>query len=163
MSGLSLRDPEVLGAIALAMLCAGGAVAWLATRKHPSEEELERERRAELVLTGRIIDGTVIDISELSPQECGQPNGLHMILYQYEIGGVVYECSQDVTTLGEHFKLEETQLGIPCSVRYDTHRPENSIVVAEGWIGLRDTMHFVPAPPRRRPNPSKPRTWTPIG
>ncbi|MBT9331153.1 hypothetical protein [Paracidobacterium acidisoli] len=162
MSGFSLRDPEVIGAMALAVLCAGGVAALFALRKRPSLEELERQRRADLVLSGRIIDGTVIDISEMGPGENGQPDGMQLILYKYEIGGVEYECSQDVTALRDQINLKETQLGIPCSVRYDVHRPENSIVVAEGWSGLRDTMHYVPPPPpRRRSNPGKPRTWNP--
>jgi hypothetical protein len=163
MSGLSLRDPEVLGTLALAAVCAGALAAYFSLRKRPSAEELERERRAELVLSGRISDGTVIDISEVAPGEDGQPNGLQLILYKYAIGGVEYECSQDVTSLGEYLKLHETQVGIPCSVRYEVRKPENSIVVAEGWSGLRNTMHYVPPPlPRRRQNPGKPRTSTPV-
>lgn len=160
MSGLSLRDPEVVGTLALALLCAGGAVAYLALRKKPTPEEIERERRAELVLSGRIIDGTVIDISEVSPQESGQPNTLRLILYKYAIGGVEYECSQDVSALSDQFNLHEVPVGIPCSVRYDTHRPENSIVIAESWSGLRDTMHYVPQPSRRKTNPKSRSTST---
>jgi hypothetical protein len=163
MSGLSLRDPEVLGTLALAAVCAGGLAAYYALRKRPSPEELERLRRMELVQSGRISDGTVIDISEVDPQESGLPGGMQLILYKYEIGGVEYECSQDVTSLGEYLKLHETQLGIPCSVRYDVHKPENSIVVAEGWSGLRNTMHYVPPPPpRRRFAAGKSRTSPPL-
>lgn len=153
MNGLSLRDPQVLGAIAAAGLCVGGVVAYFALRKRPSEEEVERERREELVKSGRIIDGTVIDISDLNPEECGRPDGMRLILYKYEIAGVVYECSQDVTLLGDFVDIYDCRLGFPCSVRYDPHRPVNSILIAENWSGLRNTANSVPI---RRP-PRKPR------
>jgi hypothetical protein len=157
MNGLSLRDPQVLGAIAAAGLCVGGVVAYFALRKRPSEEEVERQRREDLVKSGRIIDGTVIDISDLSPQESGRPNGMRLILYKYEIAGVVYECSQDVTLLGDFVDIYDCRLGFPCSVRYDSHRPVNSILIAENWSGLRNTANSVPI---RRP-PRKPRVPAP--
>ena len=50
-----------------------------------------------LVRQGRIIDATVIDISDLDAEESCRPKGMQLILYKYEIAGVVYECSQDVT------------------------------------------------------------------
>jgi len=153
MSDFSLLDPEVWGAIAAVGLCVGGVVAYMATRKRPTDEELEVLRRQELVQSGRIIDGTVIDISDLGPHECGRPNGLQLILYKYAIAGVGYECSQDVTNLREHVNIYDCRLGFPCSVRYDPHRPINSIVVAENWSGLRDTANSIPI----RRTPRKPR------
>ncbi|MBW4028396.1 hypothetical protein [Acidipila rosea] len=153
MTGLSLRDPQLLGTLLAAGLCIGGIAAYVALRKAPDEAELERQRRMELVQGGRIIDGTVIDISDLDEQESGRAGGLQLILYQYEIAGVVYECSQDVTSLKEHLDIHQCRIGFPASVRYDTHRPENSIIVAEGWSGLRDTANSVPI----RRTPRRPR------
>jgi hypothetical protein len=153
MNGLSLRDPQLLGAIAAVGLCVGGVVAYLRLRKRPSEEELEKLRRDQLVQFGRIIDGTVIDISDLGPHECGRSDGLRLILYKYEISGVVYECSQDVTLLQDCVNIYDCRLGFPCSVRYDPHRPVNSIIVAETWSGLRDTANSVPI--RRMPRKSR--------
>jgi hypothetical protein len=144
MNGLSLRDPQVIGTLAAAGLCLGGVAVYLATRKKPSAEEIERQRRAYLVQTGRIIDGTLLDISELDSSESGRPAGMQLLLYKYEIGGVVYECSQDVTPLCDLVNLHDCRLGFPCSVRYDTHKPENSIIVAETWSGLRCTANSVP-------------------
>jgi len=144
MSDFSLRDPATLGAIAAIALCAGGVFAFRALRKKPSEEELELLRRQMLVQSGRILDGTIIDISDVGPHECGRPNGMQLILYKYEIAGVVYECSQDVTNLREYVNIYDLRLSFPCSVRYDPHRPINSIVVAENWSGLRDTANSVP-------------------
>jgi hypothetical protein len=153
MSDFSLRDPEVWGAIAAAGLCIGGVVTYMARRKRPTDEELELLRRQELVQSGRIIDGTVIDISDLDPHESGRPNGLQLILYKYAIAGVCYECSQDVTNLRAYVNIYDCHLGFPCSVRYDPHRPINSIVVAENWSGLRDTANSIPI----RIVPRKPR------
>ncbi|HLH33401.1 MAG TPA: DUF3592 domain-containing protein [Alloacidobacterium sp.] len=137
MNGLSLRDPQVIGTLAAAGLCLGGVAVYFALRKKPTAEEIERQRRQYLVQTGRIIDGTLLDISEVDAAESGRPAGLQLILYKYEIGGVVYECSQDVTALRDLVNIHECRLGFPCSVRYDTHKPENSIIIAETWSGLR--------------------------
>ena len=68
-----------------------------------------------------------------------------MLLYQYEISGVNYECSQDVTLLGEVVDPRTVKVGMPCSIRYQPGIPENSILVAERWSGLRDGV------PVRRP------------
>ncbi|MGB0124352.1 MAG: hypothetical protein WBP63_13010 [Silvibacterium sp.] len=157
MNGLSLRDPQVLGLLAAAGLCIGGVVAWSAMRKRPTEEELERQRRQQLVKAGRIIDGTLLDISDVDPSESGRAGAMQLILYKYEIAGVVYECSQDVTQLREYVNIHDCRLSFPCSVRYDPHRPTNSIIVAENWSGLRDTANSVPV----RAMPRKPRTAAP--
>ena len=144
MSGIPLRDHQVLATIAAGVACLGGVAWFMATRKRTSEEELERTRRQDLVLGGRIIDGTVIDIAELDAYEAGRPEGMQLILYKYEISGVSYECSQDITNLKDLIAIADIRVGFPCSVRYDTRQPENSIVIAENWIGLRDTANSVP-------------------
>lgn len=148
MLSSSLRDPHVIGTVAAVAVCIGGAVTYLVLRRRPTAEEIERERRAELVRGGRIIDGTILDISEFedSPAE-ERPAGIHFLLYKYEIGGVEYESSQDVSALRDLVNPAELRLGFPCSVRYDIHRPENSIVVAENWSGLRNTAQSVPTRP----------------
>jgi hypothetical protein len=160
MFGLSLRDPHVYGSIAAAVVCIGALTTWLVLRRRPSAEEIERERRAQLVRTGRIMDGTILDITELeTPGEPDHPREIRFILYKYEIGGVVYECSQEVTALRDFVNPAELRLSFPCSVRYDIHRPENSIVVAENWSGLRTTADSVPArpmPKQRKPQASAP-------
>jgi hypothetical protein len=156
MVSLSLRDPQVLGTLAASVLGVGGVAAWLALRRRPSPEEIERERRAELVRSGRIIDGTILDFSEMESGEPGAAQEIRFILYKYEIGGVAYECSQEVTALGHYVKPEDLRLSFPCSVRYDIRRPENSIVLAENWSGLRQTARSVPT--RKMTPPKKPRS-----
>jgi hypothetical protein len=111
-----------------------GAYALL-RRKPKSPEEIERERRAWLETTGRITDGTVIDVQELAPT-----NGHHpavMLIYKYDVAGVSYECSQDVTYLRHWINLHSCRLGLHTSVKYDPQNPGNSLVVSENWMGLR--------------------------
>ncbi len=119
----------VLGALGLAVL--GYA---LLRRKPTSPDEVERKRRVWLTAIGRITDGTVIDVQELPP---GARRAATMLIYQYDVAGVSYEASQDVTYLRQWINLHSCRLGVPTSVRYDPHNPGNSLVVAEGWIGLR--------------------------
>ena len=79
------------------VVCAGGLAFGgyaLLRRKPKTAEELERERRMWLSTVGRITDGTVIDVQELSDQ--GQHDAT-MLIYQYDVAGVSYEASQDVT------------------------------------------------------------------
>jgi hypothetical protein len=115
--------------------------AWLMMRKRPTPEELEKARRAFLVESGRIVDGMLLDSYQV-PAEDGRP--LTMLLFSYSIGGVNYECSQDVTLLNAHVDAAKVRAGFPCSVRYQPGNPQNSIVVAEGWSGLREGLPQLP-------------------
>jgi hypothetical protein len=139
--GVSMNS---FGMVAAVGVCLGGAAAYALLRRRQSPDELERQRRDLLVQQGRIIDATVIDISDLTAEESGRPNGMQLILYKYEAAGVVYECSQDVTMLRHLVNIYDCRLGFPASVRYDPHNPGNSLIVAETWSGLRDTANSVP-------------------
>lgn len=118
-----------LGALGLAALSYA-----LLRRKPASPDELERKRRVWLTEVGRITDGTVIDVQELAS---GSQRPATMLIYQYDVAGVSYEASQDVTYLRQWINLHSCRLGVPSSVKYDPHNPGNSMVVSEGWIGLR--------------------------
>ncbi len=152
------RDPQIFVTLAAVGICAGSFATYALLRRRQSPDELERARREMLVRQGRIIDGTVIDISDLSAEESGRSNGLKLILYQYDIAGVVYECSQDVTMLGHLVNIYDCRLGFPASVRYDPHNPGNSLIVAETWSGLRQTANSVPVSSRLSPQASAPVT-----
>lgn len=121
---------------ALAVCAAGLAFGGYALLrpKPKTAEELEHERRTWLNTVGRITDGTVIDVQELSDH--GQRDAT-MLIYQYDVAGVSYEASQDVTYLRQWINLHSCRLGLPTSVKYDSRNPGNSMVIAEGWIGLR--------------------------
>ena len=110
-------------------------VALVARRSRKSPDQKERERRARISVGGRITDGTVIDVHEEERTE-DRPEA-QLIVYQYGVAGVSYECSQDVTWLRHLVDLHSCRLGVPASVKYDPQNPGNSIVVAENWSGLR--------------------------
>jgi len=119
------------------LIVGGGAAVltsyFLFRPKRKTADDLERERRQMLNDIGRITDGTVIDVQEI--ETANRP--ATMLIYHYDVAGVSYECSQDVTYLRQRINLHSCRTGVPTSVRYDPHNPGNSIVVAENWIGLR--------------------------
>lgn len=102
-------------------------------RRRKTPDDLERERREFLNRIGRITDGNVLDVQEVTKDD----KSLQLIIYQYEIAGVEYNCSQDVTLLRHWVNLHSCRLGLPTSVKYDPQNPGNSIIISENWIGLR--------------------------
>ena len=119
-----------------------GAVGlWLLLRKRPTAEELELARRRFLVQSGRIVDGMLLDVCEVDGED---GRILTMLLFSYRIGGVDYQCSQDISTMSEAVDPTKVQVGFPCSVRYQPGNPQNSIVVAEEWSGLRVGLPALP-------------------
>ena len=142
-----LRSPRVLTGIAAGAVTVIGIVAYVMTRRKPTAEELERERRELLARSGRITDGTIMDtmiteartaavsVPEMSSQADTTAATPQIIVYNYRIAGVTYECAQDVTALAEYVHGIRTDL--PVQVRYLPQNPANSIIVAESWSGLR--------------------------
>ncbi len=116
--------------------CAAALAAYaLMRRRKKTPEDLERDRRTWLDGIGRITDGVVIDVQEMPPS-----NGHHaavLLIYKYDVAGVSYECSQDVTYLRHWINLHSCRLGLHTSVKYDPQNPGNSLVVSESWMGLR--------------------------
>jgi hypothetical protein len=109
--------------------------AYLVLRRRPkSAKEIERQRREWLDHVGRITDGTVIDVQEVRTDGLGPAT---MLIFQYDVAGVSYEASQDVTHLRQWINIHSCRLGLPTSVRYDPQNPGNSLVVSERWMGLR--------------------------
>ena len=105
------------------------------TRRHrKTPEQRERERRSRISETGRITDGTVIDVSHLDLNGSGE---MQLLIYQYDVAGVSYEASQDITHLRHMVDLHSCRIGLPASIKYDPTNPCNSIVVAETWTGIR--------------------------
>jgi len=119
----------------------GAAGAWMFLRKRPSAEEQEVARRQLLTQAGRLVDGTLLDVCEI-PAEDGRT--LTMLLYGYRIGGVDYECTQDVSTILNVVDVATVRAGFPCSVRYQPGNPQNSIVVSERWSGIRASLPVLP-------------------
>jgi hypothetical protein len=109
-----------------------GVYYWVRShRKTPEQREMER--RARLSTIGRITDGTVLDVHELA----NDGHVIQLVSYQYDVAGVTYEASQDITNLRHRVDVHNCRIGLPASIKYDPHNPGNSIVVAESWMGLR--------------------------
>jgi len=141
MSALNTNMWEIVaGSAVIAVL--GALAFWLLFRKRPTAEELERARRQFLVQSGRLVDGMLLDIFEV---EAKDGRTLTMLLFSYRVGGVDYECSQDITSLGSIVDAKQVRAGFPCTLRSQPGNPQNSIVVAEEWSGLRVGLPVLPA------------------
>jgi len=136
-------------AVGATLICALLVVGlWLLLHKGPTPEERERARRQFLARAGRLVDGMLLDICEVeAPAKSKKEPGrtLTMLLYSYRISGVNYESSQDITDMGDVVDAAEVRAGFPCSARYQPGNPQNSIVVAEEWSGLRAGLPVWPA------------------
>jgi hypothetical protein len=141
MTLLSKSEWEITAGLASIALL--GAVAfWMVLRGRPTAEAQERARRQFLVQSGRLVDGMLLDICEMKAED---GRTLTMLLFNYRIAGVDYECSQDITSLQGVVDAAQVRVGFPCTVRYQPGNPQNSIVVAEGWTGLRAGLPQFPA------------------
>jgi hypothetical protein len=137
----STRIAWEIAAGVVAVAGVGAVSLWFALRKKPTAEEVEQRRRDFLVKSGRIVDGMLLDVYEVDGEDGRK---LSLVLFNYRIGGVDYECSQDITNIAEVVDPNRIQLGLPCSVRYQPGNPQNSIVVAEQWTGLRAGVPLLP-------------------
>ncbi len=82
----------------------------------------EPARRARLLRTGRIAEGTILDTG------ADESGTVRDIFYQYKVNTVDYESSQ--TLEGEQLtRLSDYMPGARITVRYDPHQPGNSVVV----------------------------------
>jgi hypothetical protein len=101
--------------------------------RRPSADEIERRRREELALNGRITDGVILDARTLAGDESISETP-EVLLYSYRLAGVTYNCAQDVSHLAERvagFRIDQS-----VQIRYDPRNPGNSVVVSESWTGL---------------------------
>ena len=115
---------------------------WLVMRRRPSAEEMERARRQFLVQSGRLVDGMLLDVYDVAGADGSTST---FLLFNYRIAGVDYECSQEITAMRGVVEAGEVRAGFPCTVRYQPGNPHNSIVVAEGWTGLRAGLPQFPS------------------
>jgi len=113
----------VLAAVLAVLAAVLGYRAWKNSRVTP--EERERRRREMLVSIGKMGDATLVEMRE------------DHLFYSYDVRGVEYTASQDVSRLKQYIPADLAVSG-PVLVRYDARNPANSIVVAERWSGLRE-------------------------
>ncbi len=106
----------------------------LARLRRKTPEQRERERRLRICEIGRITDGAVIDVNEMNINGSDE---IQLLMYRYDVAGVSYEASQDVTSLRHRVDLHSCRAGLMTSIKYDPANPGNSIVIAENWSGLR--------------------------
>lgn len=84
--------------------------------------EDEATRRARLLSTGRITEGNILDVT------CDEAGEISAIFFTYTIHGVNYRATQTLTDeQRSHLKAYVPAASI--TVRYDPHRPGNSVVV----------------------------------
>lgn len=120
-----------LAAGAAVVLASAGAVAYLKLRRKQDPAELERLRRLSLGHTGRITAGEITGLIE--PE--GDNTAL-LLVYRYNIAGVVYEVTQDISTMPAVAAEAPHLVGRDISVKYETKHPSNSIAVCEEWSGI---------------------------
>lgn len=99
-----------------------GYRSWQRSRITP--EERERRRREALVSSGKMGDANLLEIRG------------DLVLYSYDVRGVEYTASQDISGLKEYVPPDLSAIG-PLYVKYEARNPANSIVVAEQWSGMR--------------------------
>jgi hypothetical protein len=114
------------------VLIAGGLFAYLKLLRKKDPAELERQRRSWLGQTGRIVAGEITGLIE--PE--GQNTAL-LLIYRYDIAGVTYEFSQDVSMMPVVVSQAQHLVGKGISVKYDMKHPSNSIAICEQWSGIR--------------------------
>ena len=84
-------------------------------------EDPEGARRALLLRSGRLGEATILEINR-------DPDGNEILSYCYTIGGMNYETVQRLDA--EQLARKDTYLpGSRADMRYDPHRPANSLVV----------------------------------
>jgi hypothetical protein len=113
--------------LALLSVCvaAGSAAAYFLVRKsRQSPAHRERERRAAVNSSGRLVEGIVMEVND------------DTVYYAYSWRGIDYETSQDLATLSAMLPLGSDSLAGPVTVKFNPRNPYNSIVLCEAWSGF---------------------------
>jgi hypothetical protein len=121
-----------IGVPVTAGLAAAGALVWLAARyirRSRSPEELERRRRIRLHLNGRLTEVTIYQADRSTLQ------------YGYEIAGVAYDTTQDISALTGYLQTPAELLVGTAVAKYDPQNPANSIVMCEHWRGFKERQN----------------------
>jgi hypothetical protein len=113
---------------------------WRAVRSRLTPERREQRRRLDINLNGRLGDALLTECHE------------NTLYYTYEVRGVQYAASQDVSSLHGHLPDAPERLGGMVNMKYAAQNPANSILVCEEWSGLRAAPQ--PAGPRAASPPS---------
>lgn len=60
-----------------------------------------------------------------------------ILQYGYEIAGVAYDTTQDISTLESYLPRPAEQLVGTAVAKYDPQNPANSIIMCEHWLGFK--------------------------
>lgn len=93
-----------------------GLISWWKNRKRPSAEE----RRRRLLETGRITEGTILDVE--AAEDGGQ-----LIYFTYRVQGVDFESAEPMTE-EQAARPAKYAPGATVNVRFDTKNYGNSVV-----------------------------------
>jgi hypothetical protein len=123
----------------LACLAGGAALLamWRAVRSRLSPEKREQRRRLDINLNGRLGDALLTECDE------------NTLYYTYQVRGVHYAASQDISALRDQLPGAPDRLGGMVNMKYAAQNPANSILLCEEWSGLRA------APPAATGTPSE--------
>lgn len=116
---------SIVGAV-LSVAALGGVafLMWRRLRPPLTPDQLEQQRRRKVEAAGRMCNGTLIEVRG------------SLVCYRYQVGGVEYVASQDLSALAERAPAELAGLSGHVSVKYLPENPANSIVCSERWCGL---------------------------
>jgi hypothetical protein len=98
---------------------------WRAVRSRLSPERREQRRRLDINLKGRLGDALLTECHE------------NTLYYTYEVRGVHYTASQDISALRDFLPGAPERLGGMVNMKYAAQNPANSILLCEEWSGLR--------------------------
>ena len=120
---------------------AAGAAAWGWTRmarwRQKDPNEMERLRRLDVNRRGRITTAEIIDLFEPEPAGAAAASERPlMVIYKYQVAGVTYEVSQDVSALPAALSASRSLALQTASIKYDPKSPTNSIIACEAWNGM---------------------------
>jgi hypothetical protein len=96
-----------------------------ALRSRLTPEKRERRRRLDLHLNGRVGDALLTEFHE------------DTLYYTYDVRGVHYTASQDITDMRDQLPDDTERLGGMVTIKYSGQNPANSILICEEWSGLR--------------------------
>ena len=116
MANIPIAAPATVGVVAT------GALVWLVTRyirRTRTPAERERRRRIHLHVNGRLTEVTIYQADEQTLQ------------YGYEIAGVAYDTTQDISTLTEFLPRPAEQLVGTASAKYDPNNPATYIILCD--------------------------------
>ena len=71
-----------------------------------------------------------------------------VLYYSYQVRGVAYTASQDVSPLLERLPGDLSMLIGPSGLKYDPRNPANSILMCEEWSGWRARHLAASTPPQ---------------